>query len=487
MTTNQQEEARIDREIHASFSGSDPFAAAVRATRMPMLITDPSQPDNPIVFVNDAFFKLTGYTREETLGRNCRFLQGPATNTDDVARVKAAIKDQVTIEIDLLNYRKDGTTFWNRLLISPVFNDGELTYFFASQFDVTPERNKMQRLAADRESLEQEVQRRAMDLAASEERLRFTLNAGGLGTWTFDIQHKRLVASAICKANFGRSPTDTLGYDDLLQAIHPDDLPRWKQEFRQALEGNGEFNSEFRAVALDGQVRWVEIRAQTRFDADGSPLAMTGISIDVTQRRDGEAHRQLLVQELGHRIKNTLATVQSIVSQTVRSGDYPSELTDVLNRRIEALGGAHDILTGRTLDRATLVETVARALKPFRGDGGRIKIKGGEYADMSGRSSTALTMALHELATNAVKYGALANTTGIVEVDWRFEGDSLIFTWTESGGPPVSVPKRSGFGTRMIERALSATLAGPAKIEYLPAGIRFELRTDRSNLNGYAV
>lgn len=480
---NQQEESRIDREIQAAFSGSDPFAAAVRATRMPMLITDPGQPDNPIVFVNDAFFKLTGYTREETLGRNCRFLQGPATSTYDIDRVRQAIKDREAIEIDMLNYRKDGTTFWNRLLISPVFDDGKLTYFFASQFDVTPERDKMQRLSDDRQELEIEVQRRALDLAASEDRLRFTLNAGGLGTWTFDIPHKRLVSSAICKANFGRSPTDKFGYEELLKAIHPDDFSRWEEELDKALGGNGEFNIEYRAIAPDGQVRWVEIRAQTRFDADGTPLTMTGISMDVTQRRDGETHRQLLVQELGHRIKNTLATVQSIVSQTVRSGDYPAELTEVLNRRIEALVGAHDILIGRTLDRATLVETVARALKPFRGEGGRIKIVGSEYAEMSGRASTALTMALHELATNAVKYGALSNETGTVEIDWMFEDNTFVFKWTEAGGPAVGEPKRSGFGSRMIERALTASLAGHAKIDYLPTGVRFVLRTDRKNLD----
>lgn len=168
---SETEENRIDREIHASISGSDPFSAAVRATRMPMLITDPRQPDNPIVFVNDAFARLTGYSREETLGRNCRFLQGPATNTDDVAKIRAAIDQPTPIEIELLNYRKDGTTFWNRLLISPVFDEGQLTYFFASQFDVTPERNRINLLSMDREALESENQRRVLDLAASEERL----------------------------------------------------------------------------------------------------------------------------------------------------------------------------------------------------------------------------------------------------------------------------------------------------------------------------
>ena len=119
------EDRRIDNEIHRSKAGSDPFAAAMRATRMPMLITDPRQPDNPIVFVNDAFGRLTGYTREETLGRNCRFLQGPGTNAEDIDRIRQAIADLVPIEVELLNYKKDGSIFWNRVLVSPVFDGGE--------------------------------------------------------------------------------------------------------------------------------------------------------------------------------------------------------------------------------------------------------------------------------------------------------------------------------------------------------------------------
>ena len=141
------EDRRIDNEIHRSKAGSDPFAAAMRATRMPMLITDPRQPDNPIVFVNDAFRRLTGYTREETLGRNCRFLQGPGTNAEDIDRIRQAIADLVPIEVELLNYKKDGSIFWNRVLVSPVFDGGDVTYFFASQLDVT--KDKIAGLAAD--------------------------------------------------------------------------------------------------------------------------------------------------------------------------------------------------------------------------------------------------------------------------------------------------------------------------------------------------
>lgn len=143
----------------------DPFAAAVRATRMAMVITDPNRPDNPIVFCNQAFQKLTGYDRDQIIGRNCRFLQGPETDRDEVRNVREAIEAGEDIAVDLLNYRKDGSTFWNALYLSPVRGEaGDIQFFFASQLDVT-DRVEGQRVIEEQKSIvEAEVARRTADL-----------------------------------------------------------------------------------------------------------------------------------------------------------------------------------------------------------------------------------------------------------------------------------------------------------------------------------
>lgn len=480
---NDIEARRIAGEIYREGGGgTDPFAAAVRATRMPMLITDPTLPDNPIVFVNDAFARLTGYSREETLGRNCRFLQGQGTNRDDVKRMRDAINRRVPIELDLLNYRKDGTTFWNRLLLSPVFNEGVLSFFFASQFDITPERERLGRVAQDRDALESEISRRVVDLTASEDRLKFTLSAGRLGAWTLDLIEMRLVASSLCKANFGRVPSDTFTYNDLQASIVLEQMDHWRAAFQNALTSNGDLDVSFRIRTPEGEPRWIEVRAQTRFAADGTPISMAGVSQDISDRKEAENHRDLLTKEMAHRVKNTLATVQSIVGQSLRQAEADPAVVASITQRLQALAGAHDVLTNSGWEEARLGEIVKTATAPFdSGETTRIHV-GGDPVVVSSRAATAIALAIHELSTNAVKYGALSNDKGVVTVNWHIENDQLELVWQESGGPEVAEPSRTGFGSRMIERALSASIQGTAEIEYRPLGVVFTIRTPVSHL-----
>jgi len=164
----QRDDWHLTDALEYEHGRGDPFAAAVRATRMPMVITDPAQDDNPIVFCNVAFQELTGYTRGEIVGRNCRFLQGPDTDRASVAKVREAIAAGHDIDVDLLNYRKDGTTFWNALYLSPVRDkDGVIRFFFASQLDVS-DRVEAQKIINDQKLLvEREVEWRTADLRAA--------------------------------------------------------------------------------------------------------------------------------------------------------------------------------------------------------------------------------------------------------------------------------------------------------------------------------
>jgi len=159
------ESAARGRALDAEHPQSDPFAAAIRATRMAMVITDARQDDNPIIFVNPAFERLTGFSRAQVIGKNCRFLQGPDTDRDDVAAVGRAVREGRDVHCELLNYRADGTTFWNALYLSPVFNDaGEIEYFFGSQLDVTDKKRRELEVRTEKARIEEIVERRTAEL-----------------------------------------------------------------------------------------------------------------------------------------------------------------------------------------------------------------------------------------------------------------------------------------------------------------------------------
>lgn len=166
----QKYDWELTDRLNTEHGRGDPFAAAVRATRMPMVVTDPGQTDNPIVFVNEAFQDLTGYTREECVGHNCRFLQGPETDPKTVSKIRNAVEAGEDVSVDILNYRKDGTTFWNALYLSPVRGgNGDIQFFFASQLDVSQRVNAQQKVVDQKEQVEHEVRVRTADLEASVE------------------------------------------------------------------------------------------------------------------------------------------------------------------------------------------------------------------------------------------------------------------------------------------------------------------------------
>ncbi|WP_043334871.1 PAS domain-containing protein [Belnapia moabensis] len=297
------EEARIGAEVLGLDRSTDPFVSAVRATRMPMIVTNPRLPDNPVIFANDAFTRLTGYAREEILGRNCRFLQGPESDPATVRAIHDAVEAREPIEIDIRNRRKDGSAFWNRLLIAPVRDAaGELTYFFASQLDVTTERERMAGLRSHNAALLAELNERLRSLEESEARLRFATEAGRLGIWELDFHSGDLTASPICRADFGLGSDAPFTYEVLRAALHAADRPRFEAAIAEGLRTGHEFGLECRVRRPDGRPGWIELRARFLRDAGGRPLRMAGTSRDITARKQQQARDRALL-ELDDRLR----------------------------------------------------------------------------------------------------------------------------------------------------------------------------------------
>jgi PAS domain S-box-containing protein len=194
----------------------------------------------------------------------------------------------------------------------------------------------------------------------------------------------------------------------------------------------------------------------------------------VLERKRTEEHQRLLLNELNHRVKNTLAVIQSIAQQTFRGEAAAPEARGAFESRLTALAAAHDLLTGRNWEAASLLAVIDRAGIGCGAGNERIVIEG-EDIELAPRTAVSIAMALHELCTNAVKYGALSTEAGRVEISWTVTGEAgarrLSLCWIEEGGPPVAPPSRRGFGSRMIERGLAAELGGTAELLFRPEGV----------------
>jgi two-component sensor histidine kinase len=197
--------------------------------------------------------------------------------------------------------------------------------------------------------------------------------------------------------------------------------------------------------------------------------------VDIDQEKRAAEHQRLLINELNHRVKNTLATVQSISAQTLRNAETTTDAREAVEMRLLALSRAHDVLTRENWEGASLSEVVAQAVEPYRtGSDDRLHVSGPDVR-LPPRMALALAMALQELATNAVKYGALSNAKGTVHIAWTVQNGllppRLALRWTEREGPPVQAPRRRGFGSRLIERSLALDLNGTVEIRFARQGV----------------
>jgi len=270
----------------------------------------------------------------------------------------------------------------------------------------------------------------------------------------------------------GLSREDLLG-DAWVTLIHPDDIPGVLAKRTEARGGLLPYSFEARFYRSDGVYRWMLANAKPRFGPDGEFQGYLGIAMDLTETKAAEARQRLLINELNHRVKNTLASIQSIARQTLRVGETPPHVRERLIDRLLAMSTAHDVLTRENWEGAAIDEVIRQGVRPFvdEREPGRISIRGGNLR-VGPSAALSLALAIHELGTNAVKYGALSTPAGQVAIDWdRIEDDCAVVRWKETGGPPVKPPSRKGFGSRLLDGGLAADLGGQPRLIFAADGV----------------
>jgi two-component sensor histidine kinase len=240
---------------------------------------------------------------------------------------------------------------------------------------------------------------------------------------------------------------------------------------RQKLTEGGMTRYEVAVCTVDGRVRQWDINSALTIDLDGHPIGLHAVARDVTEQRAFDEQQQLLINELNHRVKNTLALVQGLALQSFKQRRTVAEGQEIFQARLGMLAAGHDLLTREKWEGATVAALVADATAPYADPPGRI-LAHGDNVVLTPQAAISLGMALHELGTNAAKYGALSRPEGRVTINWTLgQGRSFTFLWQEIGGPAVSPPTRQGFGLRMIDRALTSDLNGKVSVDFAPPGI----------------
>ena len=367
--------------------------------------------------------------------------------------------EEVTVQ------RPDGSVVVLMLNIDPLFNaQGRVTGVVHCFQDIT-----------ERTRVVHALDRSQLDLREQRERWNATYEHAAIGIVEVDAEGRFLrINEAICSIT-GLTREDLLG-SRLYARTHPGDRDVDEDLYRRQVAGDiGFYSLEKRFVRRDGRVIWIAVRSSTVRDADGSFLYGVRVVQDITDRKEAEERQKLLIDELNHRVKNTLATVQSLATQTARGTDSPDAFRQAFEGRLIALSQAHDQLTRRHWKSADLRDIVTGATAAYLVRSRDQIVFEGEPLTVTPRVALTLALALHELSTNAAKYGALSVPAGRIEIRWHVQRSApaiLRIEWRERGGPPVKVPSRRGFGSRFIEGSVAAELQGTAKLDFDAAGLR---------------
>ena len=331
----------------------------------------------------------------------------------------------------------------------------------------------------------QELSEANRRLSESEALYRSALSAGRMGTWETDLVARTRQWTPEGMALFGINLPDGRGHvggdqDEYWSALHPDDRHLVKK-FHELADKQDSFASEYRVVWPDGTTLWLRGHGQVvSRTADGKAHRLVSLVADETQRKAAEDHIKFLMHEISHRSKNLLTVIQSIARRTARTAATMKDFESRFGQRLQGLAASHDVLVRNSWQGAPLAELMRQHLLPFAdAKSSRLELVGPDIT-VTAEAAQAIGLALHELATNAIKYGALSVPAGKVKMSWILDDTAdrprqLLLSWIEQGGPRVAPPSRIGFGHLVIDDMIARSLDGKVALEFAPLGLKWSV------------
>jgi two-component sensor histidine kinase/DNA-binding response OmpR family regulator len=340
--------------------------------------------------------------------------------------------------------------------------------------DLYRKSRQLERLNAE---LEQRVMERTAALEAStnrllesEQRRSLALAAGSMGAWDWDLITGTMTWDEGQHAIYGVTPGHfAVTPENIKVLVWPEDWEPLQRGMQAMLTHGTPHQAEFRVRRPNGDVRWCASTAAASTNAAGAVVRISGVTMDITERKEAEERQALLAREVDHRAKNAMAIVQSIVRLT--KATTTAEYAAIIEGRIKALSRAHALLSSSRWQGANLDRLIDEELAPYRTSHAERVDAGGPRVLLEPTMAQTLALSLHELATNAAKYGAFSSAAGKLSVRWELRGETLLIHWQETDGPETRKPVKTGFGTQIITGSIERQLGGEAKFEWLPAGL----------------
>ncbi|MBQ0821307.1 PAS domain S-box protein [Microvirga sp. HBU67558] len=413
--------------------------------------------DGTCSYLSRTWYEFTGQSPETGLGFGWLDAVHPDDRGWSGEMFRTANARQEPFRLEYRLRRADGTYRWAIDAAAPrIGEDGTFLGYVGSVLDIT-----------ERKEIEER-------LRASVAEFQTVTNAAPALVWVGAEDGRILYMNERWHEFTGQTTEEALGYG-WASTMHPEDVERVLPYWQRCRETGEIYEGEARYRGRDGEYRWHAFRAMPHIGPEGAIAKWFGVSVDIHERKEWEEHRELLINELNHRVKNTLAIVQSMAAQSLRQLSEESRpKLQAFEDRLFALARAHDVLTRENWEGAELREIIDEVVEPYLRQKTRHLDIEGPRLRLIPRTALAIAMAIHELATNAAKYGALSVPSGCVHITWAVEPGEvprLVLQWQERDGPRVTAPTRRGFGTRLIERSLAQDIGGDVRLTYAPTGV----------------